>query len=312
MNKITIIGDGITKDFYFTFPFFTKNDIIVEKNSNPATGYGIFCNPSELNADFPFVGGRVHFAKAPKTGDVISIYRKLELNRHVDYQPTAALSPNALNQDMNFMIEVLKDIKNDLLDFSNKYSEITDSESIDTLLDRIDVVMDAIDDVTDKIDDLGDISVITTDISGIHTSLNNLSDALDSLTNSVGANTSSITGLTTFKNEVSDYVVASQAPTANNDYMWYRKYKSGWVEQGQIKTTAEYGSTGGTITLPIEMADTNYQVLVTQIAPLNTNMAATVVAGGCVSSTTTIFIGGRWVQASETAFLSWVVKGFAA
>ena len=29
-----------------------------------------------------------------------------------------------------------------------------------------------------------------------------------------------------------DTVVAFQAPTASNNYTWYRKYSSGWVEQG--------------------------------------------------------------------------------
>lgn len=29
-----------------------------------------------------------------------------------------------------------------------------------------------------------------------------------------------------------DYVVDFQAPTAENNYTWFRKYKSGWVEQG--------------------------------------------------------------------------------
>lgn len=29
-----------------------------------------------------------------------------------------------------------------------------------------------------------------------------------------------------------DYVTEWQTPTAENNYTWYRKYKSGWVEQG--------------------------------------------------------------------------------
>jgi hypothetical protein len=31
-----------------------------------------------------------------------------------------------------------------------------------------------------------------------------------------------------------DYVVDFQAPTSANNYTWYRKYKSGWVEQGGL------------------------------------------------------------------------------
>lgn len=50
-----------------------------------------------------------------------------------------------------------------------------------------------------------------------------------------------------------DYVVEKQEPTAGNGYTWYRKYKSGWVEQGGIK---EVGPT--IITFPVAMANTDY------------------------------------------------------
>lgn len=53
-----------------------------------------------------------------------------------------------------------------------------------------------------------------------------------------------------------DYVVESQMPTAENDYTWYRKYASGWVEQGGY-------SKAQTITLLVPMQDANYSVLLT-------------------------------------------------
>lgn len=55
-----------------------------------------------------------------------------------------------------------------------------------------------------------------------------------------------------------DYVVESQLPTSGNGYTWYRKYKSGWVEQGGIDST---GAGEKTITLPIVMKDANYTIL---------------------------------------------------
>lgn len=54
-----------------------------------------------------------------------------------------------------------------------------------------------------------------------------------------------------------DFVVESQEPTAANGYTWYRKYKSGWVEQGGWFLGTASG-VAKTITLPIEMIDTNY------------------------------------------------------
>ncbi len=48
-----------------------------------------------------------------------------------------------------------------------------------------------------------------------------------------------------------DYVVAFQAPTAANGYTWYRKYKSGWVEQGGLCV----GTPKAVFPLPMQGAD---------------------------------------------------------
>lgn len=51
-------------------------------------------------------------------------------------------------------------------------------------------------------------------------------------------------------------VIDFQKPTAENNYTWYRLYASGWVEQGGIAT-----GTNGTITFPITMAGSDYQIM---------------------------------------------------
>lgn len=51
-------------------------------------------------------------------------------------------------------------------------------------------------------------------------------------------------------------VIEFQAPTAANTYTWYRKYADGWVEQGGKAYTN--GGNPTQITLPVEMANTNY------------------------------------------------------
>lgn len=58
-----------------------------------------------------------------------------------------------------------------------------------------------------------------------------------------------------------DYVIESQLPTADNNYTWYRKYKSGWVEQGG---RTDLTSGNNNITLPIPMLEVNYTALVTR------------------------------------------------
>lgn len=303
MNKFSFIADGNTKDFYFTFPFFTKDDVVVEVNSTAASGFIIQTTSTGLNADIPFSGGKVTFTKAPKATDVISIYRKLELKRHIDYQPTMALTPTIMNQDMNFMLEILKDMKNELLEFADKYAQVINQESTDIVLSRIDMTMSEIDNVSEQIaavrqeiTDLGDVQSIHASISELNASVADLRTTLD-LTNS------NITTLQEFKTAVSDYVVQSQTPTSSNNYTWYRKYKSGWVEQGgKITLSGTISATNVRVTFPVEMSNTNY----TAICANNANVGMECFVGW--ESTTGISIG---TITSKTGMTTWCVFGMA-
>ena len=55
-----------------------------------------------------------------------------------------------------------------------------------------------------------------------------------------------------------DYVIESQLPTYENGYTWYRKYKSGWIEQGGRATTTS--GNPKQVSLPVTMADTYYNI----------------------------------------------------
>jgi hypothetical protein len=59
-----------------------------------------------------------------------------------------------------------------------------------------------------------------------------------------------------------DAVIDYQEPTSANGYTWYRKYKSGWVEQGGIQASSS-GASGVTVTLPVAMTDANYTIVAT-------------------------------------------------
>ena len=105
-----------------------------------------------------------------------------------------------------------------------------------------------------------------------------------------------------------DYVVAWQAPTPENNYTWYRKYRSGWIEQGGKNSVQ-------TVTLPIEMANTNYHI---QLTGTCLESKKNVVVFGFRNVTTTGFItqGNVLNNQSETAASNntskhWYVCGFA-
>ena len=110
-----------------------------------------------------------------------------------------------------------------------------------------------------------------------------------------------------------DYVTEWQIPSADNNYTWYRKYKSGWVEMGGIGRSSAASSPFEAV-FPITMLDTNYTICVCSKSPTSTS---TDTPHGChyVSKTKTgikvICVAGNsgdWVLAD----ISWQICGFSA
>lgn len=236
MQKVSYMGNGETTEFTFNFPYFENTDVVVTKNGTTATGYNIVGNSAGLDADIPYNGGTVVFETAPTALDSITIARQLPLERQYDYQPLVKIDPTTLNQDMNYLMEVLKDLQDELDGLRAQYADIADKDSTEVLLAKMQEIHNEIVAVSAQITALGDVSQIRSNIS-----------TLDNRT----------TGIL-------DYVVASQIPTSENNYTWYRKYKSGWIEQGGRNDGM---STVATITMPNAMADITYGVLITRLYP---------------------------------------------
>lgn len=249
MQKVSYVGDGSTTEFTFNFPYFENTNIVVTKNGTTATGYSVVGTSAGVDADIPYTGGKVVFETAPSSIDNITISRNLPMSRVADYQPTAKIEPTTLNQDLNYMMEVLKDLQDELDGFSAQYADIVDKDSTAILLTKIAAIHDEIVAVSAQIIALGDISTITSNISSLQQSVSNL-------TTTSGNHTTSIGTLDTRTSGLLDYVIEVQAPAADNNYTWYRKYKSGWVEQGGQITTSD-----GTVTLPKAFNNTNYNIV---------------------------------------------------
>ena len=112
-------------------------------------------------------------------------------------------------------------------------------------------------------------------------------------------------------------VIAFQAPTAQNNYTWYRKYSDGWVEQGGIATGS--ASSGVDVTLPVTMANTEYSAIGTTT---RTTAAATPTSVFVVrsqkqwSSASSVYFIHTWATGSNSGYSDakfyWEVKGMAA
>ena len=282
MQKVSYTGNGETTEFYFSFPYYQDTDVVVLVNNATAPEYNIIGNSGGVDADIPYIGGRVVFDVAPCENDTITIFRHLPLSRSVDYQPLAQIEPTTLNQDMNYLMEVIKDLNDELVDLRTQYDEIANKESATILLTRISAIHDEIVACRNQINELGDVSQIGDNIVAIDTRT---------------------TGLL-------DYVIESQTPTAENNYTWYRKYKSGWVEQGGHYNGNITAGNSTQITMPITMADTHYNISVTGEQYSN-NWAYAVVKDGTVATSTFDIYVGAASSTDKVKSVYWQVCGFA-
>lgn len=199
MQKVSYMGNDETTEFYFNFPYFETSNVVVTKNGTPATGCNIIGNSGGLDADYPFVGGKVVFETAPTSIDCITIVRQLPLERIVDYQPLSKIDPTTLNQDLNYLMEVIKDRKDELVDLTTKYAEIADKESTEIILARISAIHDEIVDIDAKIRALGDIGTLQQRVTDLTTTVGGHTTSIGDLTTTVGGHTTSINNLNTQK-----------------------------------------------------------------------------------------------------------------
>lgn len=263
MNKVSYMGNGETTEFTFNFPYFEISDITVLKNNQTATGFTVIGTSGGVGADMPYIGGKIIFETAPTTTDSITIVRKLSLERPIDYQPTGQIDPTTLNQDMNYTIEVLKDF----------YADLENIKTLSGDPDKIQEMLLKLDNVSQQISTLGDITQVRNNIS-----------TLDTRTN----------GMT-------DYVVASQTPTAENNYTWYRKYKSGWVEQGGVTKDVS-------VIFPVTFSTNKYTFIVMpEMVSADAGNIST-----CYSNKANygIMVQIRWQGGATTAEYSWFASGY--
>lgn len=107
-----------------------------------------------------------------------------------------------------------------------------------------------------------------------------------------------------------DYVIETQIPSAENNYTWYRKYQSGWVEMGGIwtgnMTCSEGQEINPTINLPIEMAHTHYYANASVLDLYLFSM------GQIRTAKTIRFRFGAYTVTRTLQKFVWQVKGIAA
>ena len=99
-------------------------------------------------------------------------------------------------------------------------------------------------------------------------------------------------------------------PTAENNYTWYRKYRSGWVEQGGV---FNINNNWETVTIPVEMSNNNYCIyLQVTDGTENATTCGLKVSANTVTTTTFRCSSSYNNQTYLKSKIYWQVSGMAA
>ena len=110
-------------------------------------------------------------------------------------------------------------------------------------------------------------------------------------------------------NPFADYVVEYQRPTAENNYTWYRLYKSGWIEQGGWHYQTSGNSSGAhTITFIKPFSNTSYHVIFSLLHEGNGGTPNDIYDKYAERTNTSMYI---YITAAWKGY-TWEAKGFAA
>jgi hypothetical protein len=322
------------KDYPFTMLYYQPGDICVSINETLQTADEFSLIPdinlesipaNERTGGETYGGGIVQLADFLPTGSTIKIFRKIALPRFIDYQATAPTRPEDLNKDLNHIISYLGDL----------IGIDADLPAMRNLLDNVAAIQKQIDALKNfpNEESLNDIvqsmqAMLDAGIPYVHENGNWWIGAADTGKSARGAkgdkgdpgNTGPAgakgdkgdpgeTGASGSDAEMPpDYITEWQNPTSGNDYAWYRKYASGWCEQGGvIQSDANYVYQS----LPVEMADLNYSIEVS--LRYAGTIGGTPSVHGYPNSTSQLKLGARWNGAFDAAFgIYWVVKGVSA
>lgn len=114
------------------------------------------------------------------------------------------------------------------------------------------------------------------------------------------------------KVDIGHQVIAFQAPTAENNYTWYRRYADGWVEQGGTASFGSFASSSAvkTVALPVSMVDANYTAIVSGRNIMNDG-SVNIMSANC-TATEVAFVFKSYNNTSVAGNVNWYVAGIAA
>lgn len=280
-NKISYIGNGVTKEFAIPFCFLEKEHITVYQMKEDIESIAAAGVDFSVTGAGEVDGGTLMFSNAPSAGSQIIVVRNVPMTQEVDYRENEifpaktheraldklTMAVQQLSEKMDRAVTVDIFSEEDPNNFMTEMRSLVSSaamhagiagEAADTASSKAETATSKADEAVDAVADV----------------LNGFAGKADADLNNVSKRASKTTaGLTWWSDAASStaetrpaVVVASFADGS----AWYRRWSDGWIEQGGLTPALQNSASGRGVSLNISFASPNYSIFLTGSGPMAT------------------------------------------
>lgn len=261
--SVRFVSDGICQEYNFTFEIF-ENDNIEIYFGDELQDKGF-----QVSIDKIEVGGKVVFDKAPSEGTVITIIRRLPIKRTTDFKEGGPFRASKVNHEFNYQLACIEQVSEKLnrvfclppylgkIDLTLPIPEagkslIWDNEGV--ALENSNISINDLNDTFEQAKTLYQDSQAALEALDLQTikidNFINKAEYIEEKVEDLKVITNSKSNIDFSNTDMNDFVVEYWHDEEN--LSWYRKYKSGWIEQGG------YIESGFSVTFPLPFSERCY------------------------------------------------------
>jgi hypothetical protein len=106
--RVQYVGDGARTDFAFPFPIFDAEDLELRVGAVVLTGGYTVAGAGETE------GGTASLAAPPAAGEIVTLRRRMTVERNTDFQDNGLLRARTLNDELDRVVAVLQEQRDEI------------------------------------------------------------------------------------------------------------------------------------------------------------------------------------------------------
>ncbi|MDR1694122.1 MAG: hypothetical protein LBR70_02895 [Lactobacillaceae bacterium] len=312
---VKYISDGIAREYDFSFEIFESNNIEVYLDTEKQD------NSYYVKRSGNSIGGIVAFIEAPVENTLITIIRKIPIKRVTDFKEGGPFRASKINLEFNYQLACLEQISEQIgrviskppyFDSVNlmlpapKGGKTLVWNSDGTALTNSEISLEVVGDVYENACRLYNDSASA--LASLDAQIDQLNEFVGSVEkvekkfNEIDEDIQTRSNKDFSNTEMADYIIEEWH--AEDKTGWYKKYKSGWIEQGG----SFIGSAGNkTITFLCPFSELPLSVTITDGGSSSSGVNSSVMS---LSETGFTCYSGIHVSGNPAQAIWWQVKGY--